>query len=254
MDTVQINFINNEQIDFGGLLTGAIVAILVFIIGYSFTKYGKRKNLDRYGKLLKWAAPIILFTAIFVYINQIREILVAFASVAAVVIAVYSYDQSRQIRKDTLDRENRDRKERLLNEIINWVEEVGSKCAFESDPNEENASRTLEGALHCTEASKFISEHRRAFEYGYKQVSWKGDYVKTLAENIFTSKIGSVTSLVEALKEHLNLLHDSGVLKNSTNLPDIAKKIAEHNLSLNDLTFAVMKDAATIKTDLLDGD
>jgi hypothetical protein len=60
----------------------------------------------------------------FVEFANLREILTAFASVAALFISAMSIDQTRKIRQDTLDKENRDRKEKILDDIQEWIIEI----------------------------------------------------------------------------------------------------------------------------------
>ena len=117
----------------GGMTTeqlNFLVAVIFALIGASLLWFGiKRKN--RFMKALGTSLLGGAGVAVFVESAQLREILTAAASVFAIFISALSIDEARRLRKDSLDRENRDRKERLLNEIIEWAISI-AKCESES--------------------------------------------------------------------------------------------------------------------------
>lgn len=76
--------------------------------------------------------------AVFVESAQLREILMAAASVFAVFIAALSIDETRRLRKESADKASKGRKERLLNEIIEWAISVVEAAFYRQtkDPHE----------------------------------------------------------------------------------------------------------------------
>ena len=104
-----------------------ITIVVTFIIGAILLVVGdKVGNKKKKQMLIIVGAAFIASTVISLFINsaEFREILVAFAAVFAAIIAALSIWQSRQIRQDSIEREDRDRKERLINEVTEWLREL----------------------------------------------------------------------------------------------------------------------------------
>lgn len=113
---------NNGQLDTSAIIGAGILAA----IGVILIALGKRKGkrtLRIYGSAFIAGAVVYLF----VLWADLREILTALAAMAAVFIAAYSIDESSRMRQDSIDREKRDRKERLLNEVTEWLRELEAR-------------------------------------------------------------------------------------------------------------------------------
>ena len=105
------------------LVAAGIIAIILFGIGS-----WKNKRMVRIAGIgLYIGAGVCLF----IFSPDFREIIVAFAAVVAAIIAALSIDQSRRMRKDSIDRESRDRKERLVNEVAEWLRELDGRIYAE---------------------------------------------------------------------------------------------------------------------------
>jgi len=132
------------------LVAAGIIAIILFGIGS-----WKNKRMVRIAGIgLYIGAGVCLF----IFSPDFRESIVAFAAVVAAIIAALSIDQSRRMRKDSIDRESRDRKERLINEIAEWLRELGSRIY-----PEHGASQSL--AIEALKASSDISAQTWFREY-----------------------------------------------------------------------------------------
>jgi hypothetical protein len=141
----------------------------------------------------------------------------------------------------------KDRKERLLNEVIEWAMDVG-KCGFETDEEAPNAKAALEGRTDFTLSYGFIKAHRAAFQNGYKNIRWLNQYIQNIVVNNFLKELPSANTLIDELNNHLAMLYEDRIGKNRDATPVIAQDIAKHNLFLDELTKEVMREAANIKT------
>jgi hypothetical protein len=110
---------NNEQLSTTTLAIAGVFAA----IGAALLVAGSRKNkrmLSVVGSAFVASAGISLF----INSTELREILTAFAAVFATIIAALSIYQTTLIRQDSVRRESRDRKERLLNEVTEWLRKL----------------------------------------------------------------------------------------------------------------------------------
>jgi len=110
---------NNGQLD----ISTIIIAGVAVIIGVILIAIGNRKN-KRMLRIVGIGFCIGAGVTLFVESAELRDILTAFAAIVAVIIAAFSIEQSRQMRKDSIERESRDRKERLVNEVAEWLREL----------------------------------------------------------------------------------------------------------------------------------
>ena len=115
---------NNGQLDISTIIMVGIIAfigLILLVVGITKNK----RILRMWGIIFLMGAGVGLF----VMSAELRGIITAFTAVVAVIIAAYSINESRRIRKDSIERENRDRKERLLNEITEWLREL-HRCIY----------------------------------------------------------------------------------------------------------------------------
>jgi hypothetical protein len=113
---------NNSQLGISTIIMvgiAAVVGIILFTAGYRKSKL----MLRTLGIGFLIAAGVVLF----VMSAELREILTAFAAVVAAIVAAFSINESRRIRQDSIDRESRDRKDRLVSEVTEWLRELDSR-------------------------------------------------------------------------------------------------------------------------------
>lgn len=149
-------------------------------------------------------------------------------------------------RKHDLERESRDRKEHQLNEIIEWVRDVG-KCGFATDPTEQNAKDVLViGILNKAEAHSFLEKHRERFEFFFESVRWHNEYISELSNIFDKDLLDEINGLIELLNEHEKILHDREYFHPQF-LQGNTIKVAKHNLKLDTATKKIMKEIADTK-------
>jgi membrane-bound ClpP family serine protease len=135
----------------GGTVASAIqplamlwVVMILFIIGAVFLHFGFRNPWS-----LIWDIGIVCFIVALVLAitlwQEFRYSIVAIAVLGATIISLYSIEQTRLLRQDASNKENRERKQRDLSEITTWAVDILS-CG--SDINVEYAlsARELEGS------------------------------------------------------------------------------------------------------------
>ena len=205
----------------------------------------KKRRLHFWGVGLLVAAFVLLF----VKSTELREILIALAAVFAVFIAAFSIDETRRLRKDSLDRESRDRKERLLNEIIEWAMSI-STCGIDVDIDfwvqlvsggrDEDES---EGKDENSERIQALERRHRAYLlFAVLAISKKSEYMCTI-----TRKIGR--DLYEATKEvEANLDKQVALLRKGLTDKVTTTQIGIHMQGLGESAGKVIKEAVKIKT------
>jgi len=96
------------------LLLFAVLLVGLIILAIGLVR--KKRTVEVAGISLLIAVLI----AFFVESQEVRDILVSFAIVVVAIISAANINELRNIRKESAEKENRERKERLLNEITNW--------------------------------------------------------------------------------------------------------------------------------------
>lgn len=105
------------------VIRNAIVILFIFAVGITIILYGNVTR-NRYLNILGFS--IFLF-AVFVVIDRFEGFAVKISAFAALVVAFAAFaaiDENRRNRQDSIERENRDRKERLIDEVAKWLREL----------------------------------------------------------------------------------------------------------------------------------
>lgn len=117
---------NSGQLDVSTIIIVGVLALIGAILLAVAMAVANRKNK----RILRMVGIAFLMGAgvsLFVMSAELREILTAFAALVAVIIAAFSINESRRIRQDSFERESRDRKERLVNEVTEWLRELDGR-------------------------------------------------------------------------------------------------------------------------------
>lgn len=168
---------NNEQLDIPTIVTAIVIAIIgliLFLVGRGLKK--------RFMYSLGIAFFLGSGVSLFVKSAEIREILTAAASVFAVFIAAISINETRRIRSDSMDKENRDRKERLVNEIIDWATEVIEHTAGQTALKSNQILEVISSGIPLEVIQGTVS-HEEIVKLN--RLSAKGIYVESLITKVF---------------------------------------------------------------------
>lgn len=140
--------------------------------------------------------------------------------------------------KSGYDRENRDREERLLNEIIEWAVNL-MKCSFET------GFEIIPGL--SDEKQWKLSRINWAFRY--QAIDAKSEYVKNVA-SAFKGELtlqANLEKVTEKLKEIIKLLWEYARAKNGEE-KSMAEKVNEGENSLWEITNKLIEEATKVKT------
>jgi hypothetical protein len=227
---------NTEQLN-------SLVAVIFALIGASLLWFGiKRKK--RFMYTLGTGFLVGAGVAVFVESAQLREILTAAASVFAVFISALSIDEARRIRKDSLDRENRDRKERLLNEIIEWAIDV-AKCSLEKDlPDTSRITDMNDAKLHLAHNTQILAR-------SFQSMRGRNQYISKIVSTFGQDLQEATNSLIKDVEEHiklLDILYGVVIAEFTSQIINPTTQIAMHRRKLDDSANKVIEEATKIKT------
>ncbi len=114
---LQVNIINNHQI------VQSLIAIIILIIAsFLFSKKSIEKSLFSNRRI--WGAILFVFSIfIFLFANiaDLADVFTVWATIVLAGVAVFSFEEGRRLRKQYTEKEQSDRKERRLNEIVEWA-------------------------------------------------------------------------------------------------------------------------------------
>jgi len=197
---------NNGQLDTSVIIAAGILAA----IGGILIALGKRKDkrtLRIYGSAFIAGAVVYLF----VLWADLREILTALAAMAAVFIAAYSIDESRHMRQDSIDREKRDRKERSVNEVAEWLRELDGRIYVEHDVYQSFARDALKATSEISSETWF-RECKRDLTFATVTALFscvkEADYYRILAAKL-DERLGILIEVVaNDLKQRMEIAHE----------------------------------------------
>lgn len=117
---LQVNIVNNPQV------LKSLIALIILIVAYFlFSEKPTEKNPFRRRRV--WGAILFvfgMFVFLFAYIADLADVFTVWATLVLVGVAVFSFEESRRLRKQYKEREERDRKERYLEKIVSWAKDI----------------------------------------------------------------------------------------------------------------------------------
>jgi len=168
----------------------------------------------------------------------------AFSALATLVLALaafWSIRENRRIRDE-------DRKERLLNEIIEWAVDIAT-CGSEKKFTDMTSIKDVDQLFLFNRA--FAAELMLSFE----AMIGKSQYISKVALTFGQDFEKTVEELIRDLKLHVDLLDQyQQILADKTGdtlldkIASTVKKIGEHNLQLGKSTNRVIEEAVKIKS------
>jgi len=189
-------YTTSTETDYASIIIGIITAVIGFVLLYI--------GIRRKGRIMIPIAILILAIAVTIFFEfeRIREVVVAFSSLAAVIIAAMSIDQANRLRQDSIDKENRDRRQKQLDEIAEWAVSIFSAG---SDINYEyyGAQQNIDNNTIALRAQVRI----RTLWGRYRPVLARVERIKVLAENFKEEKLlEAVDDTSKKLNEYINVI------------------------------------------------
>ena len=188
---LQVNIVNNPQV-----LKSLIALIILIVAIFLFSEKPTEKNLFRSRRV--WGALLFVF-AIFVFlfanIADLADAFIVWATIVLAGVAVFSFEESRRLRKQYKEREELDRKERLLNEIIEWASDGIRLCA-----------------LHKVRTKRAMVEVKYTRIADLVALHSKRESISVLARRVDKRLIKPVNKAISALTEYLGGVKGIGIL------------------------------------------
>ncbi len=156
--------------------------------------------------------------------------MVAFGTLILAVVTAMAIDSSRTMAK-------RDRKERLLNEIIEWAKEIREISSASIDPSKIEFDSPLE---QIAIQRDFLYYHRK-----YQEVNNNSAYMEEVASKVFGDKLLSIVRDVsQKLNDTIELLANCLTKKESEN----SKKVEKCKEAIDSCAEKLMVETTKLKT------
>lgn len=193
--------VENLKTDIFTLIVGIIIAVIGLIILFN--------GIRRKGRILQAIGAAFIFSALisFLSVPETRELLLAGAAIAAIFLSMVSIYDSRRLRADGIEKDERNRKQSELNEITEWAINILSTG---SDLKIDFLSYIQMPATMWAEASEMqVRSDLKTLWIRYRTVMARIERIKTLAENFNDDKLLIlVNDVQEKLQSNLTTLND----------------------------------------------
>lgn len=156
--------------------------------------------------------------------------------------------------KSGYEREKRDRKERLLNEIIEWAIDV-ARCGLEKDlPDTSQISDMDEGKLHLAYSLNILAKT-------FQSLRGRNQYTSQTVLTFSSGLQKAAKALINDIEEHIRLLDvllstitvkfvsitKDNLEEYMSQITQAGTQIGEHKLRLEESANKVIEEAARIK-------
>lgn len=240
----------------GKILTLVIASVCALIGGIIIFVGFIRKN--RWLKTIGGAFALMGIVSLFINDEDFRAIIIGAATVIVAVAATFALQQNTQLRKDTKERELRDRKERLLNEIIAWALDV-SRCGIEVEFDPEAKLIGRETDLMSSTALSFRQLGK--LKSSFILLGIKGQHIHEVSLYFPVELQQATTILIQHLEEHVALVEKAqidifkGVEEEEkadpqdilNNLTGVKSNLDNNRIRLDEAAFKIIELAAKTK-------
>jgi len=206
---VLINVLTNTRV-----LTSLLALIILIVAGFLISD---KKPAEKIPFRRVLGAVLFVFGIfIFLYANiaDLADVFIAWATLVLAGVAVFSFEESRRLREQYKKREEHDRKERLLNEIIEWGLDINKSI--------------LRPIGDASTSSEFliVSSTSLLLTYGIPFI--KNEYLRSIANSIGNTELqDNIESTIKAFTCFLFL---QGYLHNAST-SDLKEKLGKNSLS-----------------------
>lgn len=112
---LQVNILGNTQV------IRSLIALIILVVAiFFFSEKPMEKNTFR-RSLGASLFVFAIFVFLFANITDLADVFTAWATIVLAGIAALSFEESRRLRKQYKAREERDRKERIIRDIVEWA-------------------------------------------------------------------------------------------------------------------------------------
>jgi len=142
----------------------------------------------------------------------------------------------------TQSMQKRERKERLLNEIIEWAIDI-AKCGLEK----EWKHITVQFEKDDPRSDRFVSAFFNELARNFEAMEGRSQYIRTIALKFEESLQQHVKELIETMEAHIDLLNECNIGQPGE-LEKAIGNVGEHNTPLRESARKVIEEATKIKT------
>ncbi len=160
--------------------------------------------------------------------------------VAALTTLLVAYAAFRTIRSNR-EKEERDKKERLLNEIVEWAIDI-AKCGLEKE-----FKYISQFEKDDPRSDRFVSAFFAELARNFQAIEGKSQYIHTIALKFEESLQKAVKELIETVEEHIDLLDECKVGQPGE-LEKAIGNVGVHNTPLRESARKIIEEATKIKT------
>ncbi len=164
-----------------------LVGLILIIIG----RKQKKRNVWTLGIAIALGGSL----TIFVESPEIRTIILGIAAVFATIFSALSIEQSQKLRKENLERENRDRQERVLIEISQWAKDIVGCCR----------EKGIFGERRGTVSSRYEYDEIDNIRADLEVYQANGKYIQQVSVS-FSGLVELVNMFIEHIREHISLM------------------------------------------------
>ncbi len=220
------------------LYQNIIVYSLIIVIGLIAIGFGLVKKTKRELPIILSISAIITIFIYTIIVNpSFSSVMSALSTIALALVAGVTLYVHYQTMKDARDRESRDRKERLLNEIIEWAEDIGKSSSENVDPKYVILDSPV---MAIASQQEFLQLRKR-----YQGLNKKSAYMKEAISKVFGCElVSAVEKVIQQLDNNIEMLRGCLTRKDEKS----SEKVEECKKSLDCCAEELIIEATKIKT------
>lgn len=199
---LQVNIVNNPQV-----LTSLLALIILIVAGFLMSEKPTKKIFSK-----RILGAVLFVFAIFVFLNaniaDLADVFTVWATLVLAGVAIFSFEESRRLREENRQREERERKDRLLNEITEWaIDVLDCNSLVKIEDMERRWDTSYQGGLYNPESvplRALVNEWRNIF----LSLCIKGESIAKHASSFVIAQDlhDSLENTIEPLLKQKNIL------------------------------------------------
>lgn len=263
-DWLKVNILNDPQV-FKSILALIFMIAGLLLFAKRTTERNLLKNKRVWGTMLFICGLVVFLQA---NITDIADVFTVLATIVLAGVAVFSFEESRRLRKQYREREERDRKERLLREKRRREEELAKE---KRDRDERFLNEIIEWGVESIkigtpiESAVFVGKMEEEAERRLvlnSLASLRNDFTAMIAISLYVSKLGltfgkklqsSIDKLDEALREQeiIAIKCQRMVMEKKTNeFDDAWEELIDNWMTLSNSAVNVIDEAVIEKSNI----
>ena len=184
-----INVLSNPRV-----FTSLLALIILIVAGFLMSE--KRIKIYSFKRILGATLFVLaIFVFLFANITDLADVFTVWATLILAGVAIFSFEESRHLRGENRQREEREREERFLERIIDWAEGITVFVSKQIVSNRATPTVILKDAATRLEELNVLAA--------------KGIYIESLVSGIFPNNavlLADIKNLRELIKQHTGVV------------------------------------------------